>query len=574
MNEKNENIETLRHSASHVLAQAVSGLYPGVKLAIGPSTDDGFYYDFEFPEKISESDLARIAKEMKKIVAEKQPFERRDISRSEAREIFKGQPYKLELIEDIEDDNLSIYSNGDFTDLCRGPHVDNTSRIRNFKLLKLAGAYWRGSEKNTMLTRIYGTAFPTKEELKTHLHMLEEAKKRDHRLLGKELDLFSIHEEVGAGLIHWHPKGAAVRKIIEDAWKDEHLQRGYELVITPHIASEEIYRISGHLQNYTDLMYSEMDIEGRPFRVKPMNCPGHIMIYKTAVRSYRELPMRYAEMGTVYRFEKSGVLHGLMRVRGFTIDDAHIICSAGQVKEEVLSVLSFCFEFLSMFGFKDFKIYLSTRPPKKFVGSDEDWAMAESSLEDAMKQIGLDYEVDEGGGAFYGPKIDIKVKDSLNREWQCSTVQFDFNLPERFDMSYRGKEGEDRPYMVHRALLGSLERFFGILIEHYAGAFPLWLAPVQAGIIPISDKHTEYAMKVMETLRREGIRAEVDSRDDKMGKKIFNYRRIKVPYVLIVGDREADSGSVSVRTFSEGDKGSLSLQELTAELKEIISSKK
>lgn len=561
------NLESLRHSTSHVMAQAVMRLFKNVKLGIGPSIEDGFYYDFDINNKIIEDDLIHISKEMENILKEKQNFVRESISKEEALEIFKNQPYKIDLINNLPDDEISIYKNGEFVDLCKGPHVNNTKAIKHFKLTKIAGAYWHGDEKNQMLTRVYGTVFESKNDLDAHLDRIEEAKKRDHRILGKKLELFSIHDEVGAGLIHWHPKGTIIKKLIEDRWTKEHINNGYKLVVTPHIASEEIYKISGHLQNYSDLMYSSMNIENQPFRVKPMNCPGHIMIYKSKIHSYRELPIRYAELGTVYRFEKSGVLHGLLRVRGFTIDDAHIICAEDQIEDEVHSVLNLCFKFLALFGFKDFKIYLSTKPSDKYVGSDKDWEKAENSLKNTLKELNYDYELDKGGGAFYGPKIDIKVKDSLNREWQCSTVQFDFNLPTRFDMSYHSSDGIKRPYMIHRAILGSIERFLGILIEHYAGEFPLWLAPLQVLVIPIAEKNMKTAETVCTKLKNKNVRVEIDIRDEKLGKRIWLARDMKIPYTIIIGDKETEN-NISVRNL-KGDQSQKTIDEFIEDLNNI-----
>ncbi|MDO8734731.1 MAG: threonine--tRNA ligase, partial [Elusimicrobiota bacterium] len=447
------------------------------------------------------------------------------------------------------DEKVSLYQHDTFIDLCRGPHLESTKEIKHFKLLSIAGAYWRGSEKNKMLQRIYGTVFPTEEEIEQYLKKLDEAKKRDHRVLGKSLDLFSVHEEIGAGLIHWHPKGATVRQLLEDFWKKEHTKNGYQIVYTPHIASEEIYRISGHLEKYSDMIYSPMDIDGKPFRVKPMNCPGHILIFKTKLHSYRELPVRFAEMGAVYRHELSGVLHGLMRVRGFTIDDAHIFCTKEQVEDEIISVFDFTVKFLKKFGFSEFEIFLATRP-EKYVGEIEKWDLATASLKKALEKTGYKYEIDEGGGAFYGPKIDLKVKDVLGRSWQCSTIQFDFNLPERFDITYRNSEGKDeKVIMVHRAIFGSLERFFGVLIEHYGGAFPFWLAPVQIKILPITDAQIEYAQKVKNELG--DLRIEIDSRNEKLNYKIREAQMEKIPYLLILGKKEQSSNEVAVRLYGE-----------------------
>ncbi len=575
-----KKLEKLRHSTSHVLAQAVMRLYEGVKVGMGPAVKNGFYYDFEFPEKIkiSKEDLDKISGEMHKIINRGHNFKQEYISKEKALKIFKDQPYKMELIKqfaDSDQEKLSIYKSSEFVDLCRGPHLDSTSEIYAFKLTEVAGAYWKGNEKNKMLTRIYGTAFSTKKKLKKHLKQLEKARQRDHRKLGKKLKLFSIHsQEAGPGLIHWHPRGERVKKIIENFWDDVHFKNNYKLVSTPHIASEELYKISGHLQNYEDMMYSAMDIDGKPYRAKPMNCPGHIMIYNSDVHSYRELPIKYAEMGTVYRYEKSGVLHGLMRVRGFTIDDAHIICSKNNLEKEVLEVINFCFDFLKSFKFEEFSIYLSTKPEDKFVGSDEDWEKAEGSLKKALEKKGIDYDIDPGGGAFYGPKIDIKVEDSLGREWQCSTIQFDFNIPKRFDMSYDGPKKEERPYMIHRALLGSVERFLGVLIEHYGGRFPLWLAPVQVEILPIDESHLEFCQNLKDKFIKENIRVEINSKDENLGKKIWQSRKMFTPYMLIVGDQEIEKKELSVRKLSKGDIGKFSVEIFLNLLKKEINQKK
>ncbi|MFH0947927.1 MAG: threonine--tRNA ligase [Elusimicrobiota bacterium] len=547
----NIDLETLRHSTSHVMAQAVVELFPGTKLAIGPAIEDGFYYDFDTPNPFTPDDLEKIENRMKEIAAGNHKFARTDITKKDAIDFFKkkNELYKIELINDIADENVSFYQQDTFVDLCRGPHIEDTKEIKHFKLLSIAGAYWRGSEKNKMLQRIYGTVFPTADELAQYLKKLEEAKKRDHRILGKSLDLFSVHEEIGAGLIHWHPKGAIVRQLLEDFWKKEHTKNGYQIVHTPHIASEEIYKISGHLEKYSDMIYSPMDIDGKPFRVKPMNCPGHILIFKTKLHSYKELPIRLAEMGAVYRHELSGVLHGLMRVRGFTIDDAHIFCTKEQIEDEIISVFNFTINFLKKFGFSEFEIFLATRP-EKYVGEILKWDLATASLKKALEKTGYEYKIDEGGGAFYGPKIDLKVKDVLGRSWQCSTIQFDFNLPERFDITYRNSEGKDeKVIMVHRAIFGSLERFFGILIEHYGGAFPFWLAPVQIKILPITDAQIEYANIVKNELG--DLRIEIDSRNEKLNYKIREAQMNKIPYLVILGEKEQKAEMVSVRKYGE-----------------------
>jgi threonyl-tRNA synthetase len=562
-----EGLEILRHSASHVLADAVMQLYPGTQLGIGPAIADGFYYDFLLPEAISSDDLPAIEARMQEIVDAAAPFERQELGREEAAKRFSDQPFKLELLEELpEDETVSVYADYDFVDLCRGPHLPDTGCIRAFKLLSVAGAYWRGDENNRMLTRIYGTAFPSRKQLEEHLERLKEAERRDHRLLGKQLDLFHIDEEVGAGLPLWHPKGALIRKIIEDFWRDAHLAAGYEMVMIPHIASAELWKTSGHWDFYRENMYSPMDIEGQEYIVKPMNCPGHIKIYKSRTRSYREMPIRWAELGTVYRYERSGVLHGLLRVRGFTQDDAHLFCRPDQLQDEIIGVIKFVLYMLRTFGFDRYEVYLSTRPEKS-VGSDEHWQQATEALRKALEAEDLEYEIDPGEGVFYGPKIDIKIRDALGRAWQCTTIQVDFNLPERFDVTYVGEDNaEHRPIMIHRALLGSIERFMGCLIEHYAGAFPLWLAPVQAIILPVADRHNEYAEQVARRLVEEGIRVEIDYRKESVGKKIRDAEVDRLPYMLVVGDREQEGGAVSVRSREEGDLGSRSVEELAADM--------
>ncbi|MHB1465027.1 MAG: threonine--tRNA ligase [Thermoleophilia bacterium] len=562
-----QGLEVLRHSAAHVLADAVMRLYPGTKLGIGPAIADGFYYDFQLPAPISDAELPRIEEEMRKLAGAAAPFTRRELSRGEAAAQFAGQPFKLELLAELPaEEAASTYTNGEFTDLCRGPHIPDTGRLKAFRLLSVAGAYWRGDEKNPMLTRIYGTAFATQKQLDEHLEKLKEAERRDHRLLGKQLDLFHIDEEVGAGLPLWHPKGALVRKVIEDFWRDAHLANGYEMVMIPHIASVELWKTSGHWDFYRENMYSPMDIEGQEYIVKPMNCPGHIRIYKNRTRSYRELPIRWAELGTVYRYERSGVLHGLLRVRGFTQDDAHLFCREDQLEDEIIGVIKFVLFMLRTFGFDEYEVYLSTRPEKS-VGSDEHWERATEALKVALEKAGLGYEIDPGEGVFYGPKIDMKIRDALGRAWQCTTIQVDFNLPERFDVTYVGEDNQEhRPIMIHRALLGSLERFIGCLIEHYAGAFPLWLAPVQAVILPIADRHMDYAEQVAARLTQEGIRVELDYSKESVGKKIRNAELDKVPYMLVVGDKEEDAGTVSVRSYAEGDLGPRPVDELAADL--------
>jgi len=552
---KEERLERLRHSAAHIMAEAVTEMFPDAKLGIGPPIDTGFYYDFGLPQALSTEDLPVIEETMRNRIQSDVPFVRDEISKEEARKLFAEQPYKLELIDAISDEKVSLYRHGDFVDLCQGPHVERTGQVQAFKLMNVAGAYWRGSERNPMLQRIYGALYDSETELEQHLQQIEEAFRRDHRRLGRELDLFSFHEEYGSGLVYWHPKGGRVRAAIEDFWRAEHFRTGYELVYTPHIGKSTLWQTSGHLDFYNENMYSAMEVDEQDYYVKPMNCPFHIQIYKSTLRSYRDLPMRLAELGTVYRYERSGVLHGLLRVRGFTQDDAHIFCRPDQVKQEIEGCVEFMQVFFEAFGFRDFQVYLSTRDESgKYAGSLEDWDTATNVLRDVIKDSGLPHEVDEGGAVFYGPKIDVKLLDTLGREWQCTTIQFDFNLPERFDVSYIGEDGrEHRPFMVHRALLGSMERFFGVLIEHYAGAFPMWLAPVQAAIIPIADRHIEYARQAAAEMRRAGLRVEVDERGERMQAKIRDAQLQKVPYMLVVGDREAEAGAVAVRLRSGED---------------------
>ncbi|MFH1560394.1 MAG: threonine--tRNA ligase [Chloroflexota bacterium] len=568
--------ERMRHSASHLMADAVLQLFPDAKLAIGPPTDDGFYYDFQVSHPFTPEDLEAIDAYIRKTIARDLPFQREELSREEAQSMFADQPFKLEIIDALPpDETISIYRHGDFVDLCRGPHVDSTGHISAYKLLNVAGAYWRGDEHRPMLQRIYGTAFETTEALEEHLMRLEEAHRRDHRRLSRELDLLSFHEEYGPGLVYWHPKGGRVRTIIEDFWRREHYRAGYELVYSPHIGKSTLWETSGHMDYYAESMYSPMDVDGQDYYVKPMNCPFHIQMYRSALRSYRELPIRLAELGTVYRYERSGVLHGLLRVRGFTQDDAHIFCRPDQVREEVGGCVDFMQFFLKSFGFQDFHVYLSTRDKEgKFAGSLEDWDIATEVLRSVIRDRGLPYDVDEGGAVFYGPKIDVKMLDALGREWQCTTIQFDFNLPERFDVTYIGEDGrEHRPYMVHRALLGSIERFFGVLIEHYAGAFPTWLAPVQAVVIPIADRHLDYAHLVEGSLKERGIRVEVDDRSERMNAKIRHAQLQKVPYMLVVGDKEAASDAVAVRLRDGQDMGLKTVTEALALIQEAIDAK-
>ena len=564
----------MRHSAAHLMADAVLQLFPEAKIGIGPPTDEGFYYDIQVSEPFTPDDLERIEAIMRETISRDFPFQREVLAREETTDLFRHQPYKLELIDDIPaDETISTYRHGEFVDLCQGPHVESTGAIPAFKLLSVAGAYWRGDENRPMLQRIYGTAFESADALEEHLRLLEESEKRDHRRLGRQLDLFSVHEEVGPGLVIWHPKGGRLRTIIQDYWQQLHYSRGYDLVVSPHVGRARLWQTSGHLDFYSDSMFSPMDVEGQEYYLKPMNCPFHIMIYRSSLRSYRDLPLRYGELGTVYRYERSGVLHGLMRARGFTQDDAHIFCRPEQVVEEVLGVLDLTFELLSTFGFTDYEVSLSTRP-EKFVGDLEMWKHGTDSLAQALGVRGLSYDLDEGGGAFYGPKIDIKIRDALGRSWQCTTVQFDFNLPERFDLSYQGADGgQHRPYMVHRAIMGSMERFLGVLVEHYGGAFPLWLAPVQAVVIPIAERHVDYAIRVKSQLTDNGYRAEVDSRNERMNLKIREAQMQKVPYMLVVGDREMRDDMVAVRLRSEENLGTLDMQALLARLAEEVGSR-
>ena len=561
---------------AHVMAEAVMEIFPGAKFAIGPAIDEGFYYDFDLPRALSPEDLEEISSRMKEIIKGDHEFVREVIDKKQAKKLFKDQPYKLELLADISaDEEVSLYRQHAFTDLCRGPHVESTGDLNAdaFKLLSIAGAYWRGKETNPMLQRIYGTAWSHPKELRTYLHDLEEREKRDHRKLGRELDLFSIHEEAGPGLAYWHPMGGRIRQAIEDYWRDEHRKNGYELLYTPHLGKAWLWQTSGHLDFYKETMYSPMEIEGSDYYVKPMNCPFHIMIYKDGLRSYRELPLRWSELGTVYRYERSGVLHGLMRVRGFTQDDAHIICTPEQIEDEISEVLRFSLSILETFGFSEIKAYVATRPDKS-VGDNASWQKAQESLKKAIDRHKLAYEMDEGGGAFYGPKIDLKIKDALRREWQLTTIQFDFNMPERFDMTFVDSDGkEKRPFMVHRALFGSIERFFGILIEHYGGAFPVWLAPEQAVIIPVAPAFNEYAGKVLSALKDAGIRARLDDGDQRMNAKIRNAQNLKIPYMLIVGENEENAGAVSLRLRSGERKNDLPVDEFVSMAAQKIKNK-
>ena len=571
-----DQLHKIRHSTAHIMAEAVIRMFPDAKIAIGPPIEHGFYYDFDLSRPLTSEDLEQIENHMKEIVKEDHPFVKEVVEREKAEGLFKEQPYKLEILHDLpEGEEVSIYTVDNFTDLCRGPHVESTKEInaKSFKLLNVAGAYWRGDEKRPMLQRIYGTAWADPKALRKHLDWLKEVEKRDHRKVGKELDLFSTHEEAGPGMIYWHPKGGRIRQEVEDYWREVHRRDGYEILYTPHVGKSWLWETSGHLDFYAESMYSPMEMDKADYYAKPMNCPFHIMIYKTDLRSYRDLPLRWAELGTVYRYEKSGVLHGLLRVRGFTQDDAHIFCTPDQVEDEILEVLRFSLRMWEAFGFKDLKAYLATKP-EKAVGADEDWDRALASLRKAVEAEGLDYEVDEGGGAFYGPKIDLKIKDALGREWQMSTVQFDFNLPERFDISFVDSDGkEKRPYMVHRALLGSIERFFGVLIEHYGGAFPVWLAPVQVVAIPVAPAFNEYAESVAAKLKQHGLRVEADLSDGRMGAKIRYHQSQKVPYMLILGEKEQESGAVSIRPRKGEQVNGVSFDEFVAMIDEKVERK-
>ena len=572
-----EGKEVYWHSSSHLMAHAIKSLYPEAKFGVGPAIENGFYYDFDINKKLDEEDLRQIEQRMEKISKEDHKFQRSELSKEKAIDFFKKQDdqYKLEILSELDENNevISIYNEGDFTDLCTGPHLPSAGKIKYVKLLSVSGSYWRGDEHNKQMQRIYGISFPKKKMLDDYIQFLEEAKKRDHRKLGKQLDLFSVHEEAGAGLVYWHPKGARVRLEIEDFWRKAHLENGYELLYSPHMGKSWLWETSGHLGFYKESMYSSMKIDEQDYYIKPMNCPFHIMIYKSQLRSYRDLPLRWAELGTVYRYEKSGVLHGLLRVRGFTQDDAHIFCTPDQIEKEIIEVIRFAKMVLGAFGFYEMNYYLSTKP-EDAVGENERWELATNSLRKALESENLKYEVDEGAGTFYGPKIDIKIKDALGREWQLSTVQFDFNEPERFDMKYIGEDGkEHRPFMVHRALLGSIERFFGILIEHYAGDFPTWLAPVQVAVIPVSQNFSDYANSVNKKLVAAGIRSQADQRNEKIGYKIRDWETQKVPYMIIVGEKEQNAANISVRQHKKGDLGSFTLADFIDKLTNEIKNK-
>ena len=559
--EREDYLTTLRHSTAHVMAQAVKELFPGVKLAIGPPIEDGFYYDFDYEGTFSEEDLPKIEEKMREIVRRDLPFVRQEMGREEAIRFFeeRGEDYKVEILRGINDEKVTLYWQGDFVDLCRGPHVPSTGEVKAFKLLSVAGAYWRGDEHNKMLQRIYGTAFPTEEELERFLHRLEEAKRRDHRKLGKELDLFGFYEEAGPGLVIYHHKGALIRSLLEELSRREHLKRGYQLVIGPHILKAELWKRSGHYDYYREHMYFT-EVEGQEYALKPMNCLAHILVYRSRQRSYRELPLRFFELGTVHRHERSGVLHGLLRAREFTQDDAHIFCRSDQLHEEIREILHFVQEMMELFGFS-YEVEVSTRP-EKYIGSDEDWERATRSLVEVLEQEGLPYQVNEGEGAFYGPKIDIKLKDALGRKWQCATIQCDFSLPERFSLEYVGSDGErHRPVMIHRVIFGAMERFIGVLVEHFAGAFPLWLSPVQVKVLTITDRHIPYGERVLEELLSRDIRAEGDFRNEKLGYKVREAQLEKIPYMLVVGDKEVEAGTVTPRERSGKNLGAMKLEE-------------
>ena len=564
----------IRHSSAHVMADVVTKMFPDAKLGIGPPTEDGFYYDFMVGKPISDQDLARIEKQMRKTIQRNLPFEFHEYQRDDALTMNSDEPLKLEIINEIPtEEPITTYKHGNFEDLCAGPHVESTGKIPAFKLLNVAGAYWRGDENQPMLQRIYGTAFESQEALETHLNNLEEAKKRDHRLLGRDLDLFSIHEETGPGLIIWHPKGSRIRGIVEDFWRDEHRKRGYDLIYTPHIGRSTLWETSGHLGFYKENMYAAMEMDGQESYLKPMNCPFHIMYYQNDIRSYRDLPMRIGELGSVYRYERGGVVQGLLRVRGMTQDDAHIFCRPDQVEDEVNSVLDLTFFLLQSFGFSQYDVMLSTKPDKA-VGEDTRWEFATESLRNTLVNRGIKYGIDEGGGAFYGPKIDIHIQDAIGRQWQITTVQFDFNLPERFGLKYIGDDGQEhQPYMVHRALLGTMERFMGVLIEHYAGAFPVWLAPVQAELIPIAERHVSYAKEIETTLLNANIRSHTSDNNDRMNAKIRYAQLQKIPYMLVIGDREQESNTVSARLRSGEDLGTLAINELIERISNEITTK-
>jgi threonyl-tRNA synthetase len=569
-----EALDVLRHSSAHLMAHAVLDLFPKTQTGIGPAVEDGFFYDFLRDKPFTPEDLAAIEKKMRELSQQDIPIQKRTLPKKEALRLFKerGQELKVELIQEKGDQEVTFYEQGSFIDFCLGPHVPSSGDIKHFKLLSVSGAYWKGDEQGKQLQRIYGTAFFTKKDLKDYLTLLEEAKKRDHRKLGTELDLFSFHEDLGAGLILWHPKGTAIRHVIESYWREEHLKDGYDFLCTPHLAKLDVWRKSGHTEFY-DAMYPPVQSDEIEYELKPMNCPFHIMIFNSRQRSYRDLPIRWAELGTVYRYERSGVLHGLMRVRGFTQDDAHIFCRPEQLEEEIKHVIFLALRILKTFGFKEYEIFLSTIP-EKYVGKIEDWEKATQALEKALKAAKLDFRVDEGAGVFYGPKIDIKIKDALRRSWQCTTIQLDFNLAERFDLSYVGEDGKRHsPFLIHRAILGSLERFFGVLIEHYNGNFPVWLAPVQVIIIPVAERHNDYATSLDKTFKENGLRSQVDLRREKIGYKIRDAEIHKIPLILVVGDKEVTKGTASLRVHTKGDKGEVVVNEFLEKVKELDKNK-
>ena len=571
--EEDKELEILWHSAAHVMAEAVHSIFPGAKFGIGPAVENGFYYDFDLSRSLTADDLPLIEAKMNEIIASDVPFVRQEVTKEEARRLFAAQPYKLELIEEIPDEKVSLYQQGLFVDLCRGPHMSSTGEIRAFKLISVAGAYWRGDEHRSMLQRIYGVAFDTEEALAEHLKKLDEAAKSDHRKLGRELDLFSFHEEAGPGLVHWHPKGAVIRRVIEDFWKDEHVRRGYDIVYTPHIAKLDLWKTSGHWEFYRENMYSPMEVEGQEYILKPMNCLGHILIYKTGLHSYRELPIRYAELGTVYRYERSGVLHGLSRVRGFTQDDAHIFCRFDQLEDEVVGVLDLARFMMETFGFINYQVFLSTRP-EKYAGSLEFWGQATETLRQALARLKIDYSIDPGEGVFYGPKIDIKLEDALGRAWQGPTIQVDFNLPQRFNVTYIGEDGQEHLVaMVHRTVLGAMGRFLASLIEYYGGAFPVWLAPLQVIVIPVADRHLEYAHKLEAELKGVGVRVKVDARSETVNLKIRQAQINKIPYMLVVGDKEVAASTISIRLRSGKQLVSQSFDDFKASVRIAIANK-
>ncbi len=573
--EKTEmKLETMRHSIAHIMAEAIQTMFPDARFGIGPSIDNGFYYDFELPRTLVPDDLPVIEKSMRDIITADIPFVREEVDRKKALQLFENQPYKLELIEELPDDQMSVYRQGTFTDLCKGPHVQSTGEISDaFKLTSIAGAYWRGDEKRPMLQRIYGVAFETKAELENYLLQLEEAARRDHRKLGRELDLYSLQDDAGPGLVHWHPKGARIRNIIEDFWRKEHYKRGYDILYTPHIAKIEQWKTSGHWDFYRENLYSPMDIDGQDYIIKPMNCIGHILIYKSQLRSYRSLPLRFGELGTVYRYERSGVLHGLARVRGFTQDDAHIFCRPDQLEDEVTNVVQLAIFMMKTFGFDDYEMMLSTRP-EKATGTVEAWEQATGCLRTVLEKLEINYTIDPGEGVFYGPKIDVKIKDALGRLWQGPTVQVDFQLPLRFDVKYVGEDGaEHQTVMVHRTVLGSMERFMACLVEQYAGAFPVWLAPVQVVVIPIADRHMEYAGKIKDKLSDHDIRVHLDDRSERMNLKIREAQLQKIPYMIVIGDKEQNDSTVSVRLRNGEDLGAMKLSECIQRIETAVKKK-